>query len=136
MATACSTGLLYFLAVFTFAFAMGVARELVVAPWLGSTAAVLLEIPVILVASWIVAHRLLRHRSLTLMERAAMGVTAFTLTMASEAGFSVLLRVQSVTDWAAAVATPLGLVGLVGQIVFATIPIFVNPGRIDTAPTV
>ena len=136
MATACFIGLLYFLAVFTFAFAMGIVRELVIAPRLGSSAAVLLEIPIVIMASWIVARRLLRHRSSTLPERAVMGATAFTLTMASEAALSVILRGQSVVDWAAAGATPLGLVGLVGQLLFAAIPIFLNHGRKDTAPTV
>lgn len=129
-------GLLYFAAVFTFAFAMGVARVLVVAPRLGPTAAVLLEVPILVVVSWIVARRLLRNRPLTLPQRATMGATAFTLTMASEAGLSVTMRGQSVTDWAAAVATPLGLAGLVGQVVFAAIPIFVGHGRTDTLPAV
>ena len=136
MVAACFTGLLYFAVVFTFAFAMGIARVLVVAPRLGPTAAVLLEVPILVVASWIVARRLLRGRSLTLSQRAAMGATAFTLTMASEAALSVILRSQSVIDWAAAVATPLGLAGLAGQVVFAAMPIFVGHGRIDTSPTV
>jgi hypothetical protein len=85
MLAACFAGLLYFAAVFTFAFAMGIARVLVVAPRLGPTAAVLLEVPILVVASWIVARRLLRNRSLTLRQRTTMGATAFTLTMASEA---------------------------------------------------
>ena len=136
MLAACFAGLLYFAAVFTFAFAMGIARVLVVAPRLGPTAAVLLEVPILVVASWIVARRLLRNRSLTLRQRTTMGATAFTLTMASEAALSVIMRGQSLTDWAAAVATPLGLAGLVGQVVFAAMPIFVGHGRMDTPPVV
>jgi hypothetical protein len=136
MPAAYFTGLLYFAAVFTFAFAMGIARVLVVAPRLGPTAAVLLEVPILVVASWIVARRLLRNRSLTLPQRATMGATAFTLTMASEAALSVIMRGQSVTEWAGAVATPLGLAGLVGQVVFAAMPIFVGHGRTDTSPAV
>jgi hypothetical protein len=135
MTKACVTGLLYFSAVFTFAFAMGVARQLVIAPRLGPLAAVLLEVPILVVASWIVARRLLRYRSLTVLERTVMGATAFALTMVGEAALSVIMRGQSVADWAAAVATPLGLVGLTAQLVFAAIPIFVND-RIDAAPTV
>ncbi len=136
MVTAFLTGLLYFLAVFTLAFATGATRESVVAPRIGSTAAVLLEVPLIVVASWFVARRLLRNRLYTRLERAAMGATAFTLTMASEAVLAVIMRGQSVTDWAAAIATPLGLVGLLGQVVFAAIPFFVGHGRADTALTV
>jgi hypothetical protein len=119
-------GLLYFLAIFAFAFAMGVMRELVVAPRIGSTAAVLVEVPILLMASMFVARRLLRTRSLTLGQRAVMGMTAFTLTMASEAALSVILRGQSVADWAGTLATPLGLVGLLGQVIFATLPMFVG----------
>ena len=129
-------GLLYFAAVFTFAFAMGIARVLVVAPRLGPTAAVLLEVPILVGASWIVARHLLRNRSLTLSQRATMGATAFTLTMVSEAALSAIMRGQSVTDWAAALATPLGLAGLVGQVVFAAMPIFIGPGQTDPLPKV
>ena len=134
MLAACFAGLLYFAAVFTFAFGMGIARVLVVAPRLGPTAAVLLEVPILVVASWIVARRLLRNRSLTLRQRTTMGATAFTLTMASEAALSVIMRGQSLTDWAAAVATPLGLAGLAGQVVFAAMPVFMGHGRTDTSP--
>jgi hypothetical protein len=136
MATGCFTGLFYFLAVFTFAFAMGIARQLVIAPRLGPSAAVLIEVPILVLASWIVARRLLRYRSLTVLERAVMGATGFTLTIASEAVLSEIMRGQSVADWAATVATPLGLVGLAAQLIFAAIPIFVNLGQQETVKTV
>ena len=136
MPAACFTGLLYFAVVFTFAFAMGIARTLVVAPQIGPTAAVLLEVPIVVTASWIVARRLLRHRPLTLSHRAAMGATAFALTMASEAALAAMLRGQSVADWAATVATPLGLAGLAGQVAFAAMPIFVGRGRTGISPAV
>lgn len=129
MAAACVTGLLYFAVVFAFAFAMGVVRTLVVAPHLGATAAVLLELPIVVAASWLVARRLLRHRSLTLAQRAAMGATAFALTLASEAALSAILRGQTVADWAATLATPLGVAGLAGQLAFAAMPLFVGRGR-------
>ena len=130
MPATCITGLLYFAVIFTFAFAMGIARALVVAPRLGPTAAVLLEVPILVAASWIVARRLLRNRSLTLAHRATMGGTAFALTMASEAALAAILRGQSMADWAASVTSPLGLVGLAGQFVFAAMPFFVG-GRGD-----
>lgn len=133
MAAACFTGLLYFLVVFTIAFATGVARVLLVAPRLGPMPAVMLEVPLLVVASWIVARHLLRTRSLTLPERAAMGATAFALTMASEAALSAIMRGQSVTDWAATVATPPGLVGLAGQVAFGAMPIFATYGGTDTS---
>ena len=45
--------------------------------------------------------------------------------MVSEAVLAGLLRGQSVAQWAGEVATPLGLVGLAGQLGFAAMPLFV-----------
>jgi hypothetical protein len=134
MGAACFMGMVYFTVVFTLAFAMGVARALVVAPRIGPTAAVLLEVPILVVASWMIARRLLRHRSLTRPQRAVAGVVAFTLTMVSEAALSAVLRGQSVADWAVTLATPLGLIGLAGQIAFAAMPVLLGLGRPDRTP--
>jgi hypothetical protein len=125
MATAV-TGLLYFAIIFTLAFAMGIARTLFIAPLLGSLAAVLVEVPVILSASWFAASRLLRGRLFSLPQRASTGAIAFVLTMVSEAAFSYLMRGQSVMQWAATVATPLGLIGFTAQLGFATMPLLVG----------
>ena len=123
MPKACIIGLRYYAIIFGLAFGMGVARTLVVAPRLGATVAVLLEVPLIVVASWIAARHLLRHRSFTQLQNAAMGATGFTLTMVSEVVLARILRGQSAADWAADVMTPLGLIGLAGQIAFAVIPL-------------
>jgi hypothetical protein len=116
------TAIAYFSAVFAFAFAMGVARTLIVSPRIGATAAVLLEVPILLAASWVIARRLLRDRDLTLPQRIAVGTIAFVLTMASEAVLSELMRGQDLDEWVATVVTPIGLVGLAGQLGFAAIP--------------
>lgn len=93
------------------------------------TAAVLIEVPILVVASWMVARRLLRDRCLALPQRAVMGAEAFALTMASEAALAAVIRGQGLADWAAAVATPLGLAGLAGQLAFAAIPVFAGRRR-------
>ena len=128
------TGVLYFAAVFAFAFAMGVARTLLIAPTIGPAAAVLLEIPVILAVSWLVARRLLRNRSFVSSQCAIMGATAFVLTMISEAALAYLLPGQSVAQWVATLGTPLGLIGLTGQIGFAVMPLFARPARMPPVP--
>ena len=120
------TAIAYFSTVFAFAFAMGVARTLVIAPRIGTTAAVLLEVPILLAASWVIARRLLRDRDLALPQRIAVGTIAFVLTMASEVVLSALMRGQSAGEWAAVVATPIGLVGLAGQLGFAAIPALIG----------
>ncbi len=120
------TGIVYFAAVFAFAFAMGVARTLVVAPRLGATVAVLLELPLVLGASWLVVRRLLRNRHFRLSQRAAVGVIAFVLLMVSEALLAGVLRGQSLGEWALDLVTPLGLIGLAGQVGFAAMPVLVG----------
>ena len=119
-------GMLYFVIVFTFAFAMGVIRTIIVAPRLGTTAAVFIEVPIVLLASWGVARGLLRQRPFSFLQRVSIGATAFALTMVSEAVLAGLLRGQTVMQWALQLATPLGLVGLAGQLGFAAMPVFVG----------
>ena len=131
MKAAFVAGVLYFFAVFSFAFAMGVARQIAIAPLVGPSAAVLLEVPVVILASWLIARQLLRSRSLTVSERAVMGATAFALTMGSEASLAGIIRGQTVADWAATLATPIGIVGLAAQLIFAVIPVFVGTNRRD-----
>lgn len=123
MRAACIMGLRYYAIIFSVAFVMGVVRNLVIAPRLGATVAVLIEVSILLTVSWAVAGRLLSHRSFTVAHRAVMGAIAFTLTMVSEVILAEFLRGQSVTDWATNVVTPLGLTGLAGQIAFAVVPL-------------
>jgi hypothetical protein len=122
-------GLYYYLIVFTFAFLMGVARVLVVAPRLGQMAAVMIEVPILIAASLFVSRYLIGSSVLTVLQLALMGLTAFILTMASEALLAELLQGNGVAAWAASLATPVGLLGLAGQVIFALMPIFVGCGR-------
>jgi hypothetical protein len=126
MVTALRTGLLYFAAVFGLAFMLGVARTLVIAPRIGALSAVLLELPLLVGASWVVARWLLRRRPLTRSQQAVMGATAFGLTMLAEMVLAQTLRGQDVAAWAAQVAAPLGLVGLAGQVAFGVMPLLVG----------
>lgn len=117
---------IYFAAVFAFAFLMGVARTLFVAPRVGAMAAVGIEVPIVLLASWVVASRVLGGSPLTAGRRAAMGAIAFALLMISEAALSVVMRGESVAQWAVNLITPVGLLGLASQIGFALIPLVVG----------
>ena len=119
---AVSRGMLYFIAVFSFAFVMGVLRTLVVAPRVGELVAVGIELPIVLIASWFVARRLLRRHPLPLPQRLVMGGVAFLLLMASEALLSFLMRGEGVAEWAASLVVLPGLLGLLGQVGFALVP--------------
>ena len=127
MIAAIIAGLLYYAAVFSFAFVLGVARTLIIAPWLGTTAAVLIEVPIVVSASWVVARRLLRRRPLSLSQRASMGALGLVLLMASEVLLAGLIRDQSIGQWVAELFTPVGMVGLVGQFAFGAIPLLMKP---------
>lgn len=121
--------LIYFGAVFALAFALGIVRTLIVAPAIGEFAAVMMEVPVVLAASWVVARHLLRVTPMPLAARAAMGAVAFALLMAIEAALAAVLRGQSVGGWMQALGTPPGLIGLAGQVGFAVVPLLAGRGR-------
>lgn len=133
------TAILYFGIVFALAFAMGVARVVFVAPRLGSAAAVLIEVSVILAASWLVARHLLRRNALGLPQRLAVGGLAFALLMLCEAVTASVLLGQDLGQWFAGVMAPLGLVGLAGQLGFAAIPALAardRPVEADSSGTI
>ncbi len=126
MAAALFFGVRYYLIVFSFAFLMGVLRTLAVAPLIGQTKAVLLEVPIVIAVSWVAARLLLRNISFSVVQLMVSGTTAFALTMASEAALAKSLQDQNFTDWATSLVSPLGLVGVVAQLIFAVMPLLVG----------
>ncbi len=114
--------MLYFAVVFAVAFGMGVMRVLVVVPHIGALAAVALEVPVLLVLSWVVAGWILRHWPMALVQTIAMGALAFATLMLAELSLSTLLFGQTAEVFLMAMTTLPGALGLAGQISFAVIP--------------
>lgn len=114
----------YFAVVFALGFALGVIRVLVTAPRFGATAAVLLEAPVILAASWFAARGCIAAFRVPegATERLTMGFVAFALTMLAELGLAVLLFGRTMQEHLASYADAAGLVGLAAQLLFALIP--------------
>lgn len=125
MRKALIAGVAYFAIVFALAFAVGVVRVLVVAPRLGETGAVLLELPIILAASWLACGYLLKRFAFgqRLVERLVMGLTAFIVLQGAEFLLAITAFARSPDDYLAAVVTTAGLLGLAGQIGFALIPL-------------
>ena len=79
----------------------------------------------------IVARRLVLRFALppALGPRAAMGALAFSLLMAAELGLSVFLFGRTPAEhWASYRELPAQL-GLVGQVVYGLLPLFVGRGR-------
>lgn len=124
MRLAALAGLVYFAIVFAIGFALGSVRVLLVAPVLGALGAVLLELPVMLLACWFVSGWLVRRMIGTDSVHAAMfmGVLAFACLMVAEFALAGLaferMPLEQVLGW----LTPEGALGLGGQILFALFP--------------
>ena len=118
-------GAVYFLIVFAAGFGLGTIRVAWVAPRLGATAAVLLEAPFMLAASWAACGWCVRRFRMppAIPARMVMGTVAFTLLMAAELGLSLLLFGRPVGEWLADFRTPPGALGLLAQIAFGLIPL-------------
>ena len=116
-----------FAGVFALGFALGVLRTQLLAPWLGELAAVAMELPVILAASWWWCGRLLRRQRRDAMgdssRRAlAVGAIALGLLLLAELGRSVALAERSVGQHLALYLQPAHQLGLAGQCLFGLMP--------------
>ena len=123
MSAALKAGAAYFGVVFGAGFVLGVLRTLVVIPRVGEQTAVLLELPVILALSWVVARWLVvKFEVGGLGSRLLMGAVAFGLTMAGELGLAVFVFGRTVSEHLASFRSGLAVLGLAAQVVFALIP--------------
>jgi len=116
-------GIAYWAMVFALGFVLGTLRVLWLAPALGLVAATVIELPVMLAASWWAARWLLRRFAIRTGGAAlAMGALAFVLLMAAELALGVAAFGQTPAQWLAGLAEPQGALGLAGQVVFALMP--------------
>jgi len=115
----------YFTGVFALAFLLGVLRRMLLEPVLGELGAVLAEIPVLLVFSWIVSRRITWRMEIPARwpERALMGTLAFALLILAESGLSVLAFGTTMLEFLASFKSLAGMVGLSAQLLFAIIPL-------------
>ena len=123
-----TTGLLYFALVFAAGFVLGTLRTFVVAPRIDGTTAVLLELPLILGWSWVVAGPLvarLKDQGST-SDRLIMGTLALALLLVFEFILGTWGLMRSAAHKLRAWATAEGLLGLSGQVVFGLLPVVVK----------
>jgi hypothetical protein len=117
-------GALYAIIVFLIGFILGTIRVLLVVPRLGETAAVIIEAPIMLAASWFVCRwcvdRLDIRRSVP--ARSLMGLVALLVLMSAEVGLGAVLGRSLVAQFAA-YGSAAGAIGLAAQVVFATFPV-------------
>jgi hypothetical protein len=123
---AVKAGVAYWALIFALGFVLGTVRMLWGAKALGETTFILIEIPVILTASWFAARWLLRRYAVqTLPAVALMGTLAFTLLMGAELALAMELSGQSPDAWFATLWHEPHLYGTLGQVAFAGMPVLV-----------
>lgn len=122
---ALKAGFVYAVAVFALGFGLGAIRIALVVPRFGETAAVLLEAPIMLIASWWVCLRCVGHFRVetSLTARSLMGLVAFVTLQSAEIGLAMAAFERSPSQyWLALWSTP-GMIGLGSQIAFAWFPV-------------
>lgn len=116
-------GAAYWAVVFALGFVLGTIRVLWLAPLVGLVPATLLELPVMLAASWIASGWLMQRFAITGQGAAlAMGGLAFGLLMAAECALAAALSGETPAQWLAGLRQPHALLGLAGQAAFAVMP--------------
>ncbi len=108
---------------------MGAVRVLLVTPLAGPVGAVLLELPMKLAVAWFICGLILNApwASRRFADRLAMGVAAFTLLMSLKMVMGLLVFGQAPGEIFSGLTAPAGRLGLLGQAVFALLPLVPRP---------
>lgn len=116
----------YFVSVFALGFGLGTIRVLILAPAVGEWWATIIELPIMLGASWLFCGWSLRHFSVPRQfpHRAVMGGLAFALLMGAEVGLGLRLFDRGMEAQLQAMTQGPGSVGLLSQLLFAAFPVF------------
>lgn len=124
MAHAIAGGIFYFLLVFGAGFLLGTVRIPLLAPRVGETAAVLIELPAMLAISWVACGFVLRRLRVPAAPaaRLAMGAVAFALLIAAEATLAAAFGGTPASFLLSLQSAP-GALGLAGQFAFAVFPL-------------
>lgn len=119
---------LYFAIVFGVGFALGPIRVLWLEPWLGRTAAVLCEVPALLLAIILAARWVPRRVRLGsgIRRLMAVGVGALVLQQIADAAVGIALRGLTPSEQISYFATPGGMIYGVLLLAFAAMPVLVS----------
>ena len=126
MRKALIAGAVYFAVVFALGFLMGVLRVLVMAPRLGEVGGLMLELPVMLTASWLACGWLMSRFGVGPRPggRATMSGVALVLLLIAEPAGAMILFGRSPGDLLGTYRTPAALLGLASQVAFVLFPLF------------
>ena len=124
------TGLLvpalaYFAIVFVIAFALGTVRVLLVAPLVGELAGAAIELPILLVISWMISRWVMRRWQVPgdTGSRLFVGLAALAMLLAAEILLGVTLFDRDLAGQLAAMTRGSGALGLAAQIAYGLIPL-------------
>ncbi len=118
-----SAAIVYWAMVFALGFVLGTVRVLWVIPLVGLLPATLLELPLILMASWFAAGWLVQRFAIASgREALTVGALAFAILMLAECALAGVLSGETPAQWLAGLGQPHALLGLAGQVVFALMP--------------
>lgn len=122
---AAAGGLAYFALVFLAGTLMGMVRTQLVAPFFGAVPATLIELPIMLAASWLICGWVLARLAVgaDAASRLVMGGLAFALLMAAELALTLFVAGGTIAGHFAAYREPAALLGLAGQLIFAAMPL-------------
>ena len=114
--------------VFAFAFVTGAIRTVLTSQNFGITPliGVLIELPIILLFAWRVCDSVMRWMRVSpdLSVRLLTCATALIAMLAAEYSLSALVLGRSLPAFLATYGQPEAMIGLAGQIIFATFPLF------------
>jgi hypothetical protein len=119
----------YFALVFAVGFALGAIRVPFVVPRLGVRWAELLEMPLMLLASFLAARFCVRrYGPFSVARRFAVGALALALLVAAELCLTLALE-QSIKEYVAGRDPVSGTAYLISLVVFAAMPLFIGRGQ-------
>lgn len=118
-------GIYYFLVIFALGFCLGAVRVVWLIPSLGETSALLIEIPIMLAAAWMVSKAIIQRLKLPqeFGVRSKMGGTALALLLVAEALLANVGFGENLHDYLDEYRTTNGAIGLLAQLLFGAIPI-------------
>ncbi len=118
-------GFWYFASIFALGFVLGAIRAVILAPLIGETAAVLIESPFILAASWFASRYFIRRFDVAshIAARATMGLCAFVLLIAAEALLAIYGFGETPETFLNKFYSTAGAIGLFGQTLFGLFPL-------------
>jgi hypothetical protein len=118
-------GIAYYAIVFSAGFLFGTFRVIVLLPILDEAVAVMLELPFMLVISWVASGWLTGYFNVAARPapRLLMGGMAFGLLMVSEFGISIVAFGRRPVEYFTGFGDVPELLGLSGQVAFGLIPL-------------